>query len=51
MINKGDRVKLKGQEAEGRIEFIDDSRWVTVDWDADGPYRVHESDLQAIKDS
>ena len=50
MLDRGDRVKLKGREPCGVIQTMDDDHWVCVQWDKNkpGPKFVHEFELEIV---
>lgn len=46
----GDRVKLRGQNPRGVLEFFDNRKWAQVQWDEAfaGPALVHLYELEKI---
>lgn len=46
----GDRVKLRGQNPRGVLEFFDNRKWAQVRWDEAfvGPALVHLHELEKI---
>lgn len=46
----GDRVKLRGRTAIGKLEFFNERKWCQVIWDEPyaGPTLVHLNELEKI---